>query len=151
MLDQILAHSEALATLLSVMVAIAAGWSGFAVSQRRQRRQHTVSIVLSLITNLHLMSANNLLNMRIGENRPIRRDELSAEELFDVLMILSFYEFLAIAYFKKELDRSIIHEQRRSGIRDGFRVLSEFIEERRMTLRRPRLYRNFEQLARKFV
>ena len=68
----------------------------------------------------------------------------------DVERLLSYFELIAIAYNKDDLDKDTIRLQIRSGIRDTFIFCEEYIVDRRERLKRPGLYVELEGLSSTF-
>lgn len=142
--------SEPVAQLLGLISVGLLGYVAFRQRNRIQIRRHTVDLMVNLLTNEVLAEMYNFTNEHYKDGRPIPLGELDLETRNKLSMLLGFYEFLAIAYFKRHIDRSILEAQRKTGIRKTYILYKEYINDRRKTLGYKELYTEFERLARKF-
>lgn len=100
-----LEHSEAIATLASVMAAIMIGFVEFRQNQRRMRREYTLGIMLQRLSNPDLAKAMLLVADRVARGEKYPRQPEGHEEHRLVVMLLSYYEFVAVAYHRNDLER----------------------------------------------
>lgn len=141
------AHSEAFATLLSVFSALLIGYAGFRQNQRRSRREYTQNIMLQRLCHDDLSRATAILADYAARGEEFRPDPSNPEELRLVRQLLSYYEFVAIAYLQKDLDRRTVRKQQRSALKSAYWTCKPYIEQHRKELKRNTLYTELETLA----
>lgn len=141
------AHSEAFATLLSVFAALVIGYTGFRQNQRRSRREYTQNIMLQRLCHDDLSRATGILADYAARGEEFYPDPSNPEELRLVRQLLSYYEFVAIAYLQRDLDRRTVRRQQRSALKAAYRTCRPYIEQRRKELKRKTLYAELETLA----
>ena len=146
-MDIVLQHSEALATIISVVVVAIAGVIGFKADQKRHRREYTLSVLSPLLTNDRLFKAHNIIVDHHINKKRIDYNNISEDDRVLILQLLGYYEFLAASFLRKDLDRETVLCQSRSTIRDTFAASKTFIEARRVLLGRPSAYMELEILA----
>lgn len=144
-------YSTAFATLFSAFAAITIGFVGFRQNQFRARREYTLSIMLERLSNPDLARATLFVADLEASNDVYQRAADKPEEHRLIAMLLSYYEFVAVAYFQRSLDRSAVRRQQRSALVAAFRVCEPYITERRRELERPRLYKELEQLVKRHL
>jgi hypothetical protein len=133
-------HSEAAATLLSVLAALFAGFLGYKQNQKRHVREYTLSVLSPLLTNDRLFAAHTIITDHIIDGRQLDYSKLSKEERDLVLQILGYYEFLSAAFLRGDLDDATVLRQRRASFKGAYDAAQSFIDERRKLLRRPSVY-----------
>lgn len=159
-------HTDALIPAISIIVstltAVTAGWLGYLAHNRRLKRQHTVEIMLRLISNRHLAHAALLLDEYsnpdshieefkvTNEKRDFIASDLTEQQFFDLMMLLGYYEYIAVACNDNELSVDVVKKMRKTRIINTWEFLEKFIKERREVLVRPLLYEHFQELAEEF-
>ncbi|MEJ2118761.1 MAG: hypothetical protein P8Y67_07915 [Alphaproteobacteria bacterium] len=146
-MDLVLQHSEALATIVSVVVVAIAGVIGFRADQQRHRREYTLNVISPLLTDNRLFEAHNIIIDYHVNKRRIDYNNITDENKVLILQLLGYYEFLAASFLRKDLDRETVLCQSKSSIRNTYDVVKAFIESRRVMLSRPNVYAEFELLA----
>jgi len=149
-MDIFVEHAEAIATLVSVIVALVIAVIGFAKNQKRLRREFTQTIMLQRLSNPDLAKATQLVGKLVAAKKhyPIEPENDEEDRIF--VMLLSYYEFVAIGYYQKDLDRKTVKRQAQKAMKAAFEVAKEYILARRAVLGRDRLYIELEKMVRKF-
>jgi hypothetical protein len=147
---QIMLVPEGTATLASVIAALMIGYLGFLQSQHQARRRYTLTIIMERLSNSDLSRATLLVAdyARRGDVFVEATDNQEEHQLVNLL--LNYYEFVAIAYIKKSLDRGTVRRQQKNAMKSAFRVCEPYIKNRRKELRRKTLYREFELLTTRY-
>jgi len=151
MVSILLANGEAAATLLSVAVAIVIGYAGFRQTQTRARREYTLSVMLQRLSHEDLSRATLLLAEYTKRGATFEETPENQEEHRLVNLLLSYYEFIAIAYIQNGLDRETVRKQQRNSMKAAFRVCEPYILKRRKELSRKTLYSEFEKLTKRYL
>jgi len=152
---------QVVATLGAIAIAIVIAKREIASNKRRLKREHTVDILLQMVTNKDLVDAALFLDEHDTQTTRVHGYEKTNENTFDphgwdedkfkrFIALLGFYEFVAIALKAGELDEEILMTQRRSRIVKTWFLIESFVLNRRSQMKREALYENFENLALRF-
>ncbi len=149
-LETWLQYSAALATLVSVFAVVVVAALGFWINQNRLRRDFTQNIMLQRLSNPDLVRASQLIANRvaISDSYPINPPDDEENRL--VVMLLSYYEFVAVGYLRKDLSRKIVKRQAQNAMKSAYFITRDYILNRRSALDRKRLYIELETLAKRF-
>ena len=145
-----LQHSAALTTLISVFFAVVTAIIGFTINQSRLRREFTQNIMLQRLSNPDLARASQLIANRVANNDSYPVAPPDDDENRLVIMLLSYYEFVAVAYLRGDLNEKTVKRQAQKAIKSTFEIARAYITERRSALNRPKLYKEQEALAKRF-
>ena len=140
-------HSEAVATILSVLAAVVAGSIQLKAHRRRHRREYTLSVLSPLLINDNLFSAHIIITDHFIKNKKIIYDEISKQDRDLVLQLLGYYEFLSAAFLRDNIDRTTLLRQRKSSFKNAYEICKLFIDRRRQLLNRPTVYSELEQFV----
>jgi hypothetical protein len=149
MIDFISNNSAAIAILISIFPSVLLGYIGYRANRRRHIREYTLSVLAPLLTDERLFSAHNIIIDHVISNTQIDYDGMSKHERELVLQILGYYEFLAAAFLRGDLDRATVLKQRRSSFKGAYTVSQSFIERRRQLLGRKTVYDQLERFVRR--
>jgi hypothetical protein len=149
MTEFIINNSAAIAILISVFPSVLLGYLGYQANRRRHLREYTLSVLSPLLTDERLFAAHNIIIDHVINDTQIDYDGMSKHERELVLQILGYYEFLAAAFLRGDLDRATVLKQRRSSFKGAYTVSQSFIERRRQLLRRKTVYDQLERFVRR--
>jgi hypothetical protein len=133
---------------------IFAGYLGYRAVERRLRTRHTVDTLLQLLVNTQFADGVHILDNHIAKDLYVVEAQLREDDNCDdsksLDMLMNFYEFMASAYMRNFLDKSVIENQHIKHLHDSFIVVEQLIEERRWRWDRPNYMREFQRLADRF-
>ena len=168
-------NAEARAVIVSIALAGIVSFGGFLwglrssskdaeKARQQQRREHTIDIVVRMLTTEKFARAFQQVNGWIGNPKHYGSEhaniilsnqsgDQAKEQAFDLLFLLGYYEFICQSFMsdRPTLDRDVIKNQRKTAIRDGFAVLASAIQARRETMHRLQQYEFFEMVALYFM
>jgi hypothetical protein len=118
------------ATAASVLVAVFFGV--FTVLQQRQsqRRQHTVELITAFQTAEQLCAADRWMARRITAGEPVGTT-LSADDEAHVIVMLDYYEFLAVLAQRGMIDVALLMDLRGGAMTRCYRLCEAYIADRR--------------------
>lgn len=146
MVDGVLAHSEALVGLLSLILVLVTAYGGFRMNQLRERRSHTLNVLVLFSTNEVLAEADRVVAGRLAQPQPITND---IEPEFDrhLMHILDHYELIATSFKLGILDKTTVAHLRGGAMKRLYRMAEPYIITRRDMLERPELYKQLEDVT----
>ena len=126
----LLSNSAVDATAASVLVAVFFGL--FTVLQQRQsqRRQHTVELITAFQTAEELCAADRWMAERIAAAEPGGAD-LEPAEAGHVMVLLDYYEFLAVLAQRGMVDVTLLMDLRGGAMSRCYAICEEYLADRR--------------------
>lgn len=118
--------------------------------ERRAKRAHTLTLMGTLSHDKSLTDAHYIVHQMQSEGET-DLTVLEDEEKKGLFTLLTYYEYIATAYFADSVDRGVVLRQRAKSLEMTYHLIRPLIEERRVALKAPDLYNEFEELATKEV
>lgn len=143
----IAAHSEAVATLVSVMIALLLGVIGYRAQRRRHRREYTLTALAHSLTNPEIMAGKNVIRRLQHQRGCLDPTSITDAELDHVVNALNYYEFISNAFLKGDLDRATVLEQMAGSFLLTYDCAKPYIEQRRNDRGRSKTFRGLERMA----
>lgn len=140
-------HSEALATLISVLFALFLGFYGYRAQRRRHRREYTLTALSHSLTNSEIMRGKNLIRRIQGSNQSIDPTNVSETEMDSVVNALNYYEFISNAFFRGDLDKATVLNQMAGSFLLTYDCAKSYIDQRRLERGRSKTFIGLEQMA----
>jgi len=143
----ILQDPEVLVGLVSLIVVVVLAYAGFVANQKRERRSHTLNVLIQFSTSETLGKADRAA-AQILEAGTLLPSELPDDQEATLMQLLDHYELVATAYNTGILDRPTVRHVRGGAMRRAFRLCEPYIRAHRDRLQRPELYLNLEKATR---
>lgn len=144
-------------SLGSLLVALTIGIIVLWQNNLHRRTEFTLNLLLVKFNHVKIFTSYNIMAKFIEARIPYHpsllprfagKDIRGAEEGVDRL--LSYLELLCVAYNRKNVDRSLVQMQLRSGLRNTYYICESYIRDRRTELNKPGLYKELELVATSF-
>jgi hypothetical protein len=149
MIDFISNNSAAAAIIISIFPSVLLGYLGYRSNRKRHLREYTLNVLSPLLTDERLFAAHNIIIDHVINKTQIDYDSMSKGDRELVLQLLGYYEFLAAAFLRGDLDKATVLKQRRSSFKGAYTASQDFIERRRQLLGRKTVYDQLERFVRR--
>jgi hypothetical protein len=125
-------------TAASLIVAIVVGITTVWQQRQVQRRQHTIALLSAMQTD-RLADADEWMAQRIAAGRAVADEGLTDREHAHVMVLLDYYEFLAVLAMRGLVDVPLLLDLRGGAMGRCYRLCEAYITTRRASVS-PGLY-----------
>lgn len=138
---------DTIATLLAALLAIGVATVGVLTQRRIHKREHTLTVLAHLLTTDQIIDGRNVLRRLRNENALLTADTVTPAEMDRVNAALQYYEFVANAFFRGDLDRATVLDQLEGSFLLTHAVAEAHIRLSRERHGRPTLFAGIERMA----
>ncbi len=135
-------------SIVSILIAFIFGGLTIRHNTIRAKKQYSLTVLSMKFTNNDIFQAYKMMSDFIIKKQHIVPADLKDDEMVSLERLLAFFEFICVGYINRDIDRKIVEMQLKSGIRDTYKYCANYIESRRDSLVRPKLYSELETVAR---
>lgn len=149
--ERLFTSPEALATILSVAVALILGVIGVLRQRAIHKREYTLQVISHSLTNPRITAGKNILRRLHAKGQIFDPNQLCEDDVDKVSEMLGYFEFMANAYLRGDLDKTTIREQMEGSFILNFETTKDYIHRRRDARGRPKTFIGIEILAKRFA
>ena len=139
----------------SVLIASSSFFGGVLIGKRREVRQHTIDVLLTLMSESILADVNTKMaryNIEYIKTKKSVSGYDTDPEIDKVFIdMLDFYEFICSSAFAGSLNKKTIKKVRGGAMRSTYHTCYQYIQDRRNILDRPNLYEAFQRFVEKVI
>lgn len=146
--------TQELFTFFSILFSVLVFLAGLQYGRCQDRRAHTLEVIMGIFNSDALAAANvrlSAINLEVTSGERTLDGSISGDDDAAIITMLDYYEFICQGVFEGALSAHTVREVRGGAMRSTYETCRIYINDRRASLKRDRLYWAIEQFVKREI
>ena len=135
--------TQELFTFFSILFSVLVFLAGLQYGRMQDRRAHTLEVIMGIFNSEALAAANvrlSAINLEVRSGARTLDGSVSGDDDAAIITMLDYYEFICQGVIEGALSAHTVREVRGGAMRSTYETCRTYIQDRRRSLSRERLY-----------